>query len=247
MAIYSLVPTQKMIYLARENNKNPYEYLNSKTYKIPAHAGYDKRRMDKYGVEYLEDVLITREDGSQFIIHELTSDIDDLNLYELKELDKNHKIIDRVLVYMDNLDYSKLQSEEDYLDCLGDALLSKNRIARKKDLSKGYELEEIYAGYVSRDSSTGEYVKTIRNNDTITLKYISAKKQEKEFNELETLKERKSKLEKEKMISAIYKSLPRFSNEELKTICETLQIPEENYALSDILSDKDYDLDNEER
>ena len=214
MAIYSLVPTQKIINLARENNQNPYEYLNNKAFKIPSNAGFDKRRMDKYENEYIEDVLITRKDGSQFIIHELTSDIDDLSLFEIRELDKKHNIIDRILVYMDNLDYSKLQSEEDYLNCLGDSLLSQESIKTKKRLSKSYELEEIYAGYVSRDSATGEYVKTVRNSDMVTLKHISTKKNEKKFNELETLKERKEKAEKEKMISAIYKSLSRLSNEE---------------------------------
>lgn len=91
--------------------------------------------MDKYGSEYLEDVLITRNDGSRFIIHELISDIDDLRLFEIKEINNKNLVEDKKLVYMNDLDYSKLQSEKDYLDCLADSLLSKERIAAKKLLS----------------------------------------------------------------------------------------------------------------
>lgn len=94
-----------------------------------------------------------------------------------------------------------------------------------------YGLKEVYAGYVSMDSSTGEYVKTILNNDRITLKHISDKKNENRLQNYEVLKENESKRKRKRIIEAISRKLQDLPDEELLNICDSLNISENDLNL----------------
>lgn len=224
MAEYSLIPTQKMILEARSVNENPIFYLNNKTYSIPRDAGFDARRKDKYGYEYLQDIMITRDDGTKIIIHEMDSDIDSLKKVELSEVDWNNKIVKNILAYTDGLDFSKMQSEQDYLDCLANSLLSQNRLDSKEQIANSYGLEEIYIGSVKRHPKTNNYVKTAKKPDNMMMEDIFKAKYELKRERETRAREETERKNKTAMIKAISNRLQTLSLEELTSICDALEI-----------------------
>lgn len=227
MAQYSLIPTQKIILEARNNNINPINYLNSLTYSIPKNAQFDARKKDKYGMDYIQDIMLTRDDGTRIIIHEIPSDIDLLKKIELSEVDWNNKITKEISAYTDGLDFSKMQSEQDYLDCLANSLLSQERLNSKEQIANSNGLSEIYIGSVQMNPRTNQYMKSAKKPDNLMMEDIFRAKKE-----LKIQQEFKNNLinnEKQKstMIKAISKKLEALSLADLKEICESLEISEE--------------------
>ena len=233
MVKYSLIPTQKVILEARNKNQNPNFYLDSKTYSIPKNAGFDKRKKDKYGSEYLQDIMISRDDGTRIIIHELFSDIDSLEKVELSEVDMNNNIIKTINAYTDGLDFSKMQSEYDYLDCLANSLLSQNRLYLKEQIANSYGLDEIYIGSVQRSPKTNNYIKMAKKPDKLMMKDIIREKEELKIQFKKYQKEKAESKHKAAMIKAISNKLQTLSLEDLHVICEGLEIPLEDLDLYD--------------
>ena len=221
---YVLIPTKKIRKEAKTKNEDPFEYLDKKAGPITKNAGYDERRKDKFGYEYLEDILVIRADDSKIIIHEIESDISSLKKVELSEVDQNNDLTKTINAYTDGLDFSKMQSDKEYLDCLANSLLSSERIESKKILAESYGLNEIYIGTIQRDRKTDQYVKMRRKADELILSEILEIKKVLELEKEENEKERVEKQNKLKMIKAINSQLVTMSSEDLSKLCELLKI-----------------------
>lgn len=243
MANIYLIPTHKMRREAKQKNENPFEYLDKIADPIPQNAECDKRRKNKFDNEYLEDILVIRDDDSKIIIHEIESDISSLKKVELSEIDQNYNLTQTINAYTDGLDFSKMQNDDEYLDCLANSLLSPERIEVQKHDAEKEGLKEIYIGTIQRSEETDQYViKTREAHELKLYKILAIKKalesvnEENETEKIEKEKIKKQRIEKQnkfKMISAINSQLETMSSEDLSKLCELLKI-----------SIDDLDLDN---
>lgn len=223
MARCKLIPTEKIRNEAIMKKEDPIKYMNKKPFFIPADARYDERKKDKFTYEYLQDILVIRDDNSKLIIHEIESDISTLKKVELSEVNQNDYVTEIIQAYTDGLDFSKMQSDKEYLDCLAYILLSSERIDSKKILAKDYGLKEIYIGTIKRDEKTGQYDK--RNRKGLKLSDIVKIKKQLELEKKIKEEEKNENKNKFKMISAIYSQLETMSSEDLSKLCELLKIP----------------------
>ena len=233
-----------MIKEALLKNEDPYDYVNNETYSLPNASRYDKRKKDKFGFEYLEDILITRDDMSKIIIHEIESDISSLKKVELSEVNENNYITKTINAYTEGLNFAKMQSDLEYLDVLANLLLSQERILEKEKMAKEYDLKsqehgvnEIYIGTIKPDKNNAQLGKAkIKEEEDLLLKISQIKKQlelEKKIKESKKIETRN----KFKMIKAINTQLENMSLEDLNKFCELLKISIDDLGLYN-------DLDN---
>lgn len=217
------VPTEKVIREANEKGENPASYLLTRTTSIKDN---DIRKMDKYGIEFLEDLMITRTDGTVIILHELKSECSELKKIEIRQLrDNNYFKANVIVVYADSsLDFKKLQKDKNYLDIVGDGLLSAERLDRKIKEALLYNGEAIiYIGTVGRNTTTGTYEKQQHRYDSVYKVIVSAKEQQRK-NEFEYAKKAEENQRRMQMIEAIKGKLPELSTDRLEQICYELGI-----------------------
>ncbi len=223
MARYALIPTKKIRKEAKIKKEDPFEYLDKKAGTISQNPRYDERRKDKLGNEYLEDILVIRDDDSKIIIHEIESDISSFKKVELSEIDQNYNLTQTINAYTDGLDFSKIQSDKEYLDCLANSLLSSERIESKKIIAESYGLKEIYIGTIKRNPKTDQYVKMNRKADELPIFKILAIRKALELENEENEKDKIEKQKKFKLIRTINSKLETMSSEDLSKLCELLK------------------------
>ena len=217
------VPTEKVIREANEKGENPASYLLTRTTSIKDN---DIRKMDKYGIEFLEDLMITRTDGTKIILHELKSECSELKKIEIRQPKDckyfNSKVI---VVYADSsLDFKKLQKDKNYLDIVGDGLLSAERLDRKIKEALLYNGEAIiYIGTVGRNTTTGTYEKQQYGYDSVYEVIVSAKQQKRQT-DFAYAKKAEENQKRRQMIEAIKNSLSNLSTDKLEQICNELGI-----------------------
>ena len=175
------------------------------------------------GNEYLEDILVIRDDDSKIIIHEIESDISSFKKVELSEIDQNYNLTQTINAYTDGLDFSKIQSDKEYLDCLANSLLSSERIESKKIIAESYGLKEIYIGTIKRNPKTDQYVKMNRKADELPIFKILAIRKALELENEENEKDKIEKQKKFKLIRTINSKLETMSSEDLSKLCELLK------------------------
>lgn len=232
MVRYDLIPTKKVREEARNKGEDPRYYLNNKTYRISPDQNGDLRKMDKYGIEYLEDIMITRTDGSKVIIHQIGSDIENLEKLELSEVNDKNEIFSKKLAYTEGLDFGKMQNDVEYLNLLGDQLLSKERLSKKEQEANLYGNDEIYIGHIGINPRTNTYSKYAYHYDKIANMINEAKEKRKREEEI-----RMNNRNNQKMILAISQRLKTLSSEELSQICTAMDISLEDLSKDD---DREY-------
>lgn len=218
MAKCSLIPNEIISKLAKERNMNPKAYLNSLAVELPKSDNPDKRLKNRFG-SYLHDVLLTRDNGTYIIIHELQSDIEGMQLLELCEV-RNSRITNRSLAYSNGIDFGALQSNPDYLSCVANKLLSQSRLQEKKQIAEHYNVDELYIGYVRQNKDTQLYEKVASAN---FLDYLSQfKSQLREKQEQKDIANREQ-AEKDKLISAINMCLNNLDLKSLNSLADSFR------------------------
>ena len=158
----SLIPTQKVVIMAEEKGMRPEKYIGgiAKTL-IP----YDLRYKDENG-QFLQDIKITRDDGSSFSIHEIESECADLDKFIISDYRRTG--VKKFYAYTQNLDMVKLQNDKKYLYAFSEVLCSKNRIREKQQLSlKNDNTEYIYLGGLRYSNEANGYVKVAKDYNEI--------------------------------------------------------------------------------
>ncbi len=219
MAKYNLFPSKYVRDMSKKEGKTPREFMYGKTISYRS-VNYDKRRMDKYGSMFYDDLLITRSDGSRFLLHEAYSKIEKYKLLEINEVNQMNEVEPTVIVYADaDFDVGKLQNDSLYLDAVADELLSKKRIETKKIQQDEESIGYIYVGNV-REITPGSFRKEAYEFEGVKDEINSVLQ---ELNE----KEIQGKM-RQKMLDAIKGNLDSLSNEELQQICKTMGISIDN-------------------
>ena len=224
MAEITKVPTQEVIFRARERGMKPRDFIYYQTIILRNQDG-DTRTRNKNGI-ILEDYMITRDDGTRIIIHEERSEVKQCQKIVLMELDQNNSIIKTYNAYTDNIDFSKMERDKNYLNCLGNELLEQRRLIGKEQIAKNMGINDaIYIGTVGLNGITYKYEKQARNSEVALDQIRSGRKIEKE-RKAKNERDFRDRVRKMHKIAKIKEKLhpEKVSEDDLNRICEILGI-----------------------
>ena len=200
MAELSLTLSCDAIKLAKKKGIDPLELIRRYGIQNSDKQNSDEWRACSKDGKYLQDFLIERSDGSRFSIHEVESECKGLKkLIITFDGETKDDIPNEIMAYLDNIDYKKLQGNQNYLDEFGDNFLAEKRIIEKYKLArasmKDNNFKDIcsiaYLGMVAQNEENPEKYSTYVHKDeskrieTIisTLIEKAKKKEEKESEE----------------------------------------------------------------
>lgn len=209
----SVVPTHEVMKISEDRGMLPERYIGGieKT-MVP----FDLRYKDGNG-KFLHDLKITRDDGSEFSIHEVESECEDLPKFIISDYGK--KGVKRFYAYTHNLDLVRLQNDKNYLYAFSEILCSKDRIEEKKQVSlRNNNNEYIYLGGLKYDYNAQGYIKIAKRYKDVENE-IGQHKKKANVAVSENMKKEKSLL-----IGDITEHLVKLSIDDLKDIAIKLGI-----------------------
>lgn len=219
MAKISTIPTEFAIKKAKEKGENVEEFIRKYSYDTGTN---DIRATYKNG-EFWEDLKITRKNGYAFSIHELPSECVYLQKFRIKEYGENG--VRKIFAYSDGLDLEKLQKDQNYLNAIGDWLLSKERIEEKVKVSLEHGNKDyIYIGTLEYDKKTRRYRKAAQQYENAAEKidFQREEKQKMQKQKQQKKKEEQEKAKKTNLVDTITSGLGNLNIEQLEKLAKMM-------------------------